>query len=99
MRAYRLGREARRDLHEIWDYIAADSADAADRSIARLLECFDLIARNPGVGHLRTDLTLKPLRFWAVDKYVVMYRLQRSIVEIVGAQGGRVTPAFLRRRG
>jgi plasmid stabilization system protein ParE len=96
---YRLAREARRDLHEIWDYIARDSADWTDRWVARLHDAFQLIAKNPAIGHTRTDLTNKPLRFWAVERYAIIYRFEGSVVEIVGVtQGGQVTPRFLRRR-
>jgi plasmid stabilization system protein ParE len=39
------------DRAEIWEYIALDNIDAADRWIGKLFEAFDLLARNPGIGH------------------------------------------------
>lgn len=57
MSEYLLGSDAVLDLEDIWDYIAADSADAADRWIAKLFDAFETIARMPGIGHKREDLT------------------------------------------
>jgi plasmid stabilization system protein ParE len=54
---YVLGTEAVLDLEDIWEYIATDNADAADRWIAKLLDAFEDIARRPGIGHRREDLT------------------------------------------
>lgn len=34
MSGYTLGRDAEQDLNELWDYIAADNVEAADRLIA-----------------------------------------------------------------
>jgi plasmid stabilization system protein ParE len=64
--AYVLGSDAVLDLEEIWDYIASDSIGAADRWIAKLLDAFKDIARTPGIGHRREDLTDYPVLFWPV---------------------------------
>jgi plasmid stabilization system protein ParE len=37
------------------DYIAQDSLDAADRWIEKLFEDFQVLGRNPGLGHKRLD--------------------------------------------
>jgi plasmid stabilization system protein ParE len=55
VRAYILGVDADRDLNEIWEYIAADDLDAADRWIGKLFDAFDALANTPGMGHKRTD--------------------------------------------
>lgn len=47
---YTLAPSARRDLNEIWDYIAQDNVDAADRVIAQLAETFDLLAVHKLIG-------------------------------------------------
>lgn len=82
-----------------WEFIAADSVDAADRWVARLFEAFEVIARTPGVGHRREDLSDLRVRFWAVGAYLVIYRAEGRAVEIVAVtQGSRDIPSFLRRR-
>jgi plasmid stabilization system protein ParE len=55
--SYTLSEGAVLDLDSIWDYIAEDSMDAADRWIGKLLEAFDVLGDTPGIGHKRVDLT------------------------------------------
>jgi plasmid stabilization system protein ParE len=99
MTSYNLAPEAVQDLKDIWDYIAAENVDAADRMIDTLFAAFERLAAMPGLGHSREDLTDQPLRFWTVDAYLVIYRAEQTPIEIVAVtRGGRVIPRFLRRR-
>lgn len=99
MAKYVIGKDAEADLNAIWEYIASDSADAADRWASQLHDAIELIARVPGLGHTRKDLTAYPVLFWPVGAYLVIYRLQNDLVEIVAVtQGARDIPSFLRRR-
>ena len=43
--------EARADLLDIWNYIAEDSIESADRVLARLYDAFTRLAEAPGMGH------------------------------------------------
>ena len=98
MSTYVLGRGSESDLDEIWEYIARDNVEAADRWIAKLFDAFELLGRSPGIGHMRTDLTPYPLLFWSVGAYVIIYRAKCHPVEIVAVtQGSRDIPAFLQR--
>ena len=63
MSGYVLGTDAEQDLDEIWEYIAEDSVDAADRQMAKLFKGFEEHARIPGMGHKREDLTRLPVLF------------------------------------
>jgi plasmid stabilization system protein ParE len=47
---YVLGPDADHDLDDIWEYIAAESIDAADRWITKLFDGFEAIARSPASG-------------------------------------------------
>ncbi len=99
MSSYILGGDALADLESIWDYIAQDSIDAADSWIAKLFETFETLARSPGIGHKREDLSPIPVLFWPVGSYLVIYRAERDPLEIVAVtEGSRDIPAFLRRR-
>jgi plasmid stabilization system protein ParE len=73
MSSYVLGRDAEQDLNDLWDYIAADNVEAADRLMARLFDAFEALSRNPGMGHKREDLTQFPVLFWRVGNYLVIY--------------------------
>jgi len=87
------------DLDEIWEYIAADNIDAADRWIGKLFDAFEVLGQMPGMGHRREDLTSYPVLFWPVGAYLIIYRADRRPVEIVAVtQGSRDIPAFLNRR-
>jgi plasmid stabilization system protein ParE len=62
---YILGKAVEFDLDEIWEYIAADNIDAADRWIGKLFDAFAALGQTPGMGHRREDLTVYPvLRSW-----------------------------------
>ena len=51
------------------------------------------------MGHTREDLTAYPVMFWPVGAYLILYRVQKSAIEIVAVtQGSRDIPSFLRQR-
>ena len=87
------------DLDDIWEYIAADSVDAADRWIGKLFDAFEALGDTPGMGHRRADLTAHSVLFWPVGAYLIIYRAERRPIEIVAVtQGSRDIPSFLTRR-
>jgi plasmid stabilization system protein ParE len=86
MMEYVLGTGAELDLDEIWEYIANDSIEAADRWIAKLFDAFEKLARTPGMGHKREDLTAYPVLFWPVGAYLIIYRVQNEFLEIVAVR-------------
>jgi plasmid stabilization system protein ParE len=66
---YALHPAALADIDEIWDYIAKDNFDAADRAIETIFENIAALATSPQQGHRRRDLTSAPLVFWRVYRY------------------------------
>ncbi len=66
MTKYVLSEGADRDLDGIWDNVAEDSIDAADRWMDKLFDAFDAIGETRGIGHRREDLTAYPVLFWPV---------------------------------
>lgn len=99
MSGYVLSADADCDLDEIWEYIAADNIEAADRWIGKLFDAFESLGQTPGMGHRREDLTRHPVLFWPVGAYLVIYRAGSGPIEIVAVtQGSRDIPAFLSRR-
>lgn len=98
MSGYVLSSDAERDLDEIWEYIAADNIDVADRWVETLFDAFEVLGRTPGMGHKRDDLTRHPVSFWPVGAYLIIYRAESLPIEIVAVtQGSRDIPAFLSR--
>jgi antitoxin ParD1/3/4/toxin ParE1/3/4 len=99
MSEFVLSIDAEVDLDDIWEYIAQDSIGAADRWVAKLFDAFAVLACNPGMGHVRRDLTDYPVLFWPVGAYLVLYRIQKKSIEIVAVtHGARDVPSLLRRR-
>ena len=101
MTGYVLGKDADLDLDEIWEYIAADDVEAADRWTGKLFEAFEALGKAPGMGHKREDLTDYAVLFWPVGNYLIIYRIvsPSAPVEIVAVtQGSRDIPSFLHRR-
>jgi len=74
MSGYSFHPDAAADLEEIWEFIAQDSIDAADRVLAEIHEVLHTLASSPRIGHWRPDLTSQPLRFHvASDQYLIAY--------------------------
>jgi toxin ParE1/3/4 len=96
---YVLSVDADLDIDDIWEFIAADNIDAADRWVEKLFAAFEALGRTPGMGHRREDLTPHAVRFWPVGSYLIIYQADRRPIEIVAVtQGSRDVPAFLSRR-
>ena len=66
-------RTARSDLMDIWQYIANDSPEDADRFLDTLEEKMGLLADNPRMGSRREGLA-EGLRAFPVKSYVIYYR-------------------------
>ena len=60
MKGYELSPEATDDLQEIWAYIANDNPAAADKLEEDIYAACELLAKNPRLGHRRSDLTDEP---------------------------------------
>jgi plasmid stabilization system protein ParE len=88
MADYLYSPEARFDLLEIWEYIATDDLDAADRVELEIEQAVVLLARQPHLGHLRRDLTSKSVRFWPVHSYLIIYDPATQPLEVVRILSG-----------
>jgi plasmid stabilization system protein ParE len=83
MSAYLLSEKADSDISDVWLYIASDSTDSAERVQAEIYEAFRSLARMPGMGHTRRDLTQKPALFFPIYSYLIVYRTVGPDIEIV----------------
>jgi len=57
MSEYQFTPEALQDLLDIWNFIAADNIEAADRVEAAIFQACGLLGKSPSVGMTRRDLT------------------------------------------
>lgn len=73
--SYRFTSLANADIDNIWESIARDNPEAADRLIDEIYEQVKLIARFPDSGHRREDLAEgRSLLFFPVGKYMIAYQ-------------------------
>jgi plasmid stabilization system protein ParE len=87
--------EARADLDEIWEFIAADNLDAADRVIAEILSAISAAVPFPSQGHKRPDLTERPLGFLLVREYLIAFAPEEKPLWIVAVLHGRRSPRLM----
>jgi plasmid stabilization system protein ParE len=101
MTSYEISPEALGDLLSIEEFVSADNPPAAERLTDKFFQAFEHLQKWPRSGHSRTDLTSKPVLFWPVGSYLVVYRLREadSKLQIVAVLvGARDVPAVLKRR-
>jgi plasmid stabilization system protein ParE len=72
---YHLSLAAEQDIDEIIIYIARENPTAAHQFLDSLYEAMEKLSDNPHLGHLREDLTDKPVKFWPFKwHYLVIYK-------------------------
>ena len=87
---YVLAPQAAIDLVEIWCYIKEQSSlEIADRVETAIREKFEFLAKTPGAGHLRKDLTGADVKFFPVYSYLIVYRRETTLLQIVSILHGR----------
>lgn len=94
MTGYELHPEAIIDLDDILGWIADDSPDAAHRVASEIDEALLTISRFPHSGHLRPDLTSRPLRFHIVREYLIAYA-PREPLWVIAVLHGRRNPRLM----
>jgi|ERR1700676_2491817 len=94
--------DALTDLTEIWEYIAADNPDAADRVLEEIREAIRALLPFPQSGHRRPDLTSRPIRFHPARDFLVAYTPDEIRLVVLAVLHGRRSPrvmaAILRER-
>ena len=83
MKPFILTPRAEQDLGDIWEYIAGDSIDAADRVLASIEMALQRLADSPGIGHMREDLADRRHRFWLVYSYLIVYRFETNPLQVI----------------
>ena len=73
---------SRKDYRAVWDYIAQDDPDAADRVLRSFDEAVQMLCDHPHGGPSRPELRPR-LRSFPVGSYVLFYRPIRGGIELV----------------
>src|SRR5437879_2277848 len=84
MKRYVLSTLAERDLNQTIAFLIDEAGPVvARRMLHEIRDAIRLIARYPGLGHRRRDITQKPLKFWLVHAYLIVYDAAPRPIEIV----------------
>ena len=86
---YQLSAEAQNDLFEIWGRIAEDSVPLANRIEDEFHELFASLGRMPGQGHTRRELTSRPVLFFPLYSFLVVYQPDMRPVRIMAVLRGK----------
>jgi plasmid stabilization system protein ParE len=80
------------DLDEIWEYIAADSLDAADRVLTDIGQAIQSLVNFPKSGHIRPDLSARAVRFHVVRDFLIAYAPEENPLLVLAIVHGRRNP-------
>jgi len=92
-----LAPRAKSDLKEIWNYIFQESQDEAiaSRLIEKLLRTIGRLKKSPRIGRSRADDLGPDLRTFPSGGYVILYRIDASVVRVIRVlHGSRDIPAI-----
>jgi plasmid stabilization system protein ParE len=79
---------AEQDIEEIITYLAQENPVVAQKFLDALFDAMDKLAEYPELGHLREDLTDRPVKFWPFKwHYLIIYK-PTSPLEIVRVLSG-----------
>ncbi len=89
-RRYVLAPRAALDLVQIWRYIKKQtSVEIADRVDSVIRDKIAFLARSPGAGHSRKNLTDESVKFFPVYSYLIVYRPDTKPLQVVSILHGR----------
>ena len=91
MAGFELTELAYGDLTEIEEFITCkENKKLAQGVLDRLLEAMHTLSEIPGMGHSRRDLTDKPVLFWPVYSYLIVYQEYQAGIVVIRVLGVRM---------
>jgi len=75
--------QALQDLDDIWDYIAQDNVQAADKLLDQFHERFRLLSQHPQLGEQQRLLADGAYRRFVHGNYVIYYRPEENGILIL----------------
>jgi toxin ParE1/3/4 len=73
---------AEADLLDIWDFIANESFEKADRFLQKIETKLKILAESPGMGRNRDEL-VPSLQSFPVGSYLIFYRCINQGIEVI----------------
>ena len=85
---FRLTPEADSQLGDILEFVAHESETGAMRVRHVVYDALTKLAGMPEMGHIRQDLTDRPLKFWNVYSYLIVYDPETSPLAVLAILHG-----------
>ena len=86
---------AAQDIIEIWEFIAEDSPLSAKRVREEILDAIRKLVAFPHQGHIRSDITSRPLRFQIVREFLIAYAPDEKPIVVIAVVHGRRSPRVM----
>ena len=84
MKRFVLTRPAERDLDQIKNFLIQKAGPTITRKVFQDIRgALKLLGSEPGIGHVREDLTNRPVKFWPVYSYLIVYDPETKPVQIL----------------
>jgi len=84
MNRFVLTEPAKRDLDQIKSFLLEKAGPTITRRVLKdIRAALKLLGKQPGVGHVREDLTGRPVKFWPVYSYLIVYDPETEPIQIL----------------
>ena len=84
MNRFVLTKRAERDLDQIKSFLAEKAGPTiARRVLKEIRTALKLLGSEAGAGHVREDLTDRPVKFWPVYSYLIVYDPQTKPIQVL----------------
>jgi plasmid stabilization system protein ParE len=90
--SFQLTPRALDDIDGIWDYIARENVNAANRVESAVFLACRSLALHPLLGSKRSEITLLPVRFWTITRFpnfIVIYRPDTKPLQVIAVLHGK----------
>ena len=84
MNRFVLTEPARRDLDQIKSFLLEEAGPTIARRVLKdIRAALKLLGKEPGAGHVREDLTSRPVKFWPIYSYLIIYDPKTRPIQIL----------------
>jgi antitoxin ParD1/3/4/toxin ParE1/3/4 len=84
MKRFVLSQPAKRDLGEIKNYLVEKAGPTTTRRVMKdIRSALVLLGSEPGAGHVREDLTSRPVKFWPIYSYLIVYDPDTKPLQVI----------------
>lgn len=87
MKTIRVAERAQEDLLEIWEHVARENPESAERLFQTFREKFELLLGHPLIGRERNEIFIG-LRSFPAGRYVIFYQPMAYGIEVLRVRHG-----------